>query len=91
METRALPARTIYCSFCGKSQSEVRHIVAGPTVYICDGCILLSLDILIEGGVMHPDDLHGRIGELRVPETDTESEDERANDNTPKTNILEKK
>jgi hypothetical protein len=33
--------RAPYCSFCGKSQYEVRRLVAGPTVFICDGCIEL--------------------------------------------------
>jgi ClpX C4-type zinc finger/Glyoxalase superfamily protein len=32
-------ARTLHCSFCGKSQYEVRRLIAGPTVFICDGCI----------------------------------------------------
>jgi hypothetical protein len=34
-------ARTLHCSFCGKSQYEVRRLIAGPTVFICDGCIEL--------------------------------------------------
>jgi ATP-dependent Clp protease ATP-binding subunit ClpX len=38
----------IYCSFCGKSQSEVRKLVAGPSVYICDECIDVCHDILNE-------------------------------------------
>jgi ATP-dependent Clp protease ATP-binding subunit ClpX len=32
---------TLYCSFCGKSQQEVRKLIAGPTVYICDECVEL--------------------------------------------------
>jgi hypothetical protein len=39
---------TLYCSFCGKSQHEVRKLVAGPTVYICDECINLCVDIVRE-------------------------------------------
>ena len=35
-----------YCSFCGKSQHEVRKLVAGPTAYICDECVDLSTDIV---------------------------------------------
>ena len=31
---------TLYCSFCGKSQHEVRKLIAGPTVFICDECIV---------------------------------------------------
>ena len=37
-----------YCSFCGKSQDEVRKLIAGPTVYICDECIDLCNDIIAE-------------------------------------------
>ncbi|MFN7038526.1 MAG: ATP-dependent Clp protease ATP-binding subunit ClpX [Alphaproteobacteria bacterium] len=39
---------TLYCSFCGKSQHEVRKLIAGPTVFICDECIELCLDIIKE-------------------------------------------
>jgi hypothetical protein len=42
------PAPTLSCSFCGKSQREVRKLVAGPTVHICDECIGLCNDILAE-------------------------------------------
>ncbi|MCL6119675.1 MAG: hypothetical protein M1584_01375, partial [Deltaproteobacteria bacterium] len=38
--------RELYCSFCGKSQDEVRKLVAGPSVYICDECISLCNDII---------------------------------------------
>jgi len=31
---------TLYCSFCGKSQHEVRKLIAGPTVFICDECVV---------------------------------------------------
>lgn len=39
---------TLYCSFCGKSQHEVRKLIAGPTVFICDECIELCTDIIQE-------------------------------------------
>src|SRR5215467_12698169 len=39
---------TLYCSFCGKSQHEVRKLIAGPTVFICDECIELCMDIVGE-------------------------------------------
>ena len=39
---------TLYCSFCGKSQHEVRKLIAGPTVFICDECIELCMDIIGE-------------------------------------------
>ena len=40
--------RLLYCSFCGKSQREVRKLIAGPSVYICNECVDLCNDILIE-------------------------------------------
>ena len=38
----------LYCSFCGKSQNEVRKVIAGPTVFICDECVELCMDIVGE-------------------------------------------
>jgi hypothetical protein len=46
----APPPKTLYCSFCGKSQHEVRKLIVGPTVFICDKCV----DICT--GVVEPDD-----------------------------------
>src|SRR5438128_3110547 len=40
--------QTLVCSFCGKSQKEVKKLIAGPTVYICDECIGLCNDIIAE-------------------------------------------
>ncbi|KLI64286.1 ATP-dependent Clp protease ATP-binding subunit ClpX [Aurantiacibacter marinus] len=59
---------TLYCSFCGKSQHEVRKLIAGPTVFICDECVELCNDIIREeaksglsgrkdGGVPTPQDI----------------------------------
>ncbi len=59
---------TLYCSFCGKSQHEVRKLIAGPTVFICDECVELCNDIIREetkgsiaskreGGVPSPQDI----------------------------------
>ena len=39
---------TLYCSFCGKSQHEVKKLIAGPTVFICDECVELCNDIIVE-------------------------------------------
>lgn len=51
---------TLYCSFCGKSQHEVRKLIAGPTVFICDECVELCQDIIREESksllVQHGDD-----------------------------------
>ncbi len=40
--------KLLYCSFCGKSQSEVRKLIAGPTAYVCDECVQLCYDIIKE-------------------------------------------
>ena len=40
--------RLLYCSFCGKSQHEVRKLIAGPSVFICDECVALCNDIIDE-------------------------------------------
>ena len=39
--------RLLYCSFCGKSQHEVRKLIAGPSVFICDECVELCNDIIL--------------------------------------------
>ncbi|MDP6954241.1 MAG: ATP-dependent Clp protease ATP-binding subunit ClpX [Alphaproteobacteria bacterium] len=46
--TGAESKNTLYCSFCGKSQHEVRKLIAGPTVFICDECVELCMDIIRE-------------------------------------------
>jgi ATP-dependent Clp protease ATP-binding subunit ClpX len=38
--------QVLCCSFCGKKQSEVKKLVAGPTVYICNECVLLCVDVI---------------------------------------------
>ena len=43
----------LYCSFCGKSQHEVRKLIAGPTVFICDECVELCMDIIKEDSKNH--------------------------------------
>jgi ATP-dependent Clp protease ATP-binding subunit ClpX len=40
--------KLLYCSFCGKSQHEVRKLIAGPNVFICDECVELCNDIIRE-------------------------------------------
>jgi hypothetical protein len=44
----------LFCSFCGKSQRQVRKLVAGPGVYICDECIELCVEIMVERGHAFP-------------------------------------
>ena len=45
--------KNLYCSFCGKSQHEVRKLIAGPTVFICDECVELCMDIIREEHKTH--------------------------------------
>jgi len=46
--TEKVNKNILYCSFCGKSQHEVRKLIAGPTVFICDECVELCMDIIKE-------------------------------------------
>jgi len=45
------PDTALYCSFCGKSQHEVRKLIAGPTVFICDECVELCNGIIRDGAM----------------------------------------
>jgi hypothetical protein len=47
------PNKTLYCSFCGKSQHEVRKLIAGPTVFICDECVELCNEIIENDEILH--------------------------------------
>jgi len=55
MATKAEGEKLLYCSFCGKSQHEVRKLIAGPSVFICDECVDLCNDIIRE-------EIHGEDG-----------------------------
>ncbi len=67
---------TLYCSFCGKSQHEVRKLIAGPTVFICDECVELCMDIIREenktqlvktkDGVPTPRDIKGVLDDYVI-------------------------
>ena len=48
IENKSSDGKILYCSFCGKSQHEVRKLIAGPSVYICDECVELCNDIIRE-------------------------------------------
>jgi ATP-dependent Clp protease ATP-binding subunit ClpX len=56
----------LFCSFCGKSQSEVRKLIAGPAVYICDECIDLCKDIIAEE--YEKEDRHNKGSEVPKPQ-----------------------
>ncbi|MBN2720116.1 MAG: ATP-dependent Clp protease ATP-binding subunit ClpX, partial [Proteobacteria bacterium] len=47
-DTRNKDGNILRCSFCGKTQDEVRKLIAGPTVYICNECVDLCTDIIAE-------------------------------------------
>lgn len=49
--------KSLYCSFCGKSQNEVKKLIAGPTVFICDECVALCLGIIYEEDKELPEDI----------------------------------
>jgi ATP-dependent Clp protease ATP-binding subunit ClpX len=57
--------KLLFCSFCGKNQNEVRRLIAGPSVYICDECVDLCNDIISEE-TQAPDDQES-TGSLPVP------------------------
>ncbi len=57
--------KLLYCSFCGKSQQEVRKLIAGPSVYICDECVDLCNDIITDELQDKTSSFHG--GELPKP------------------------
>ena len=53
--------KLLYCSFCGKSQHEVRKLIAGPSVFVCDECVDLCNDIIREEIQEKSDDSEQRI------------------------------
>ncbi len=67
-------AKLLYCSFCGKSQHEVRKLIAGPSVFICDECVELCNDIIREE--VQESSKGGETAKLPRPEEINESLDE---------------
>src|SRR5438034_7962749 len=63
MATKRDHGGSLVCSFCGKSQKEVKKLIAGPTVYICDECIGLCNDIIAE----EIDKEEARDQKVRIP------------------------
>ena len=57
---------TLYCSFCGKSQHEVKKLIAGPTVFICDECVELCMDIIKEENKSNNQKLNGIPSPLEI-------------------------
>jgi ATP-dependent Clp protease ATP-binding subunit ClpX len=67
--------KLLYCSFCGKSQHEVRKLIAGPSVFICDECVDLCNDIIREEVRSNPDNKDG-VSDLPSPQQICHSLDE---------------
>jgi ATP-dependent Clp protease ATP-binding subunit ClpX len=65
-EKKASSEKTLYCSFCGKSQHEVKKLIAGPSVFICDECIDLCIEI-IRDELPGADDARKERGDLPTP------------------------
>ena len=75
-ENKSSDGKILYCSFCGKSQHEVRKLIAGPSVYICDECVELCNDIIREeldevGATDHeqlptPKDIHAFLDDFVI-------------------------
>jgi ATP-dependent Clp protease ATP-binding subunit ClpX len=57
---------TLFCSFCGKSQHEVKKLIAGPAVFICDECVELCIDVMSED--LRPKVIDHENGEISSPE-----------------------
>ena len=51
--------RDLFCSFCGKSSEEVRKLIAGPTVFICNECVEMCVDVIAEGDAPASTDSRG--------------------------------
>ena len=77
MAKRGQDSSNLCCSFCGKSQKEVRKLIAGPTVYICDECIELCNDIIADeydredyytsrGSIPKPQEIKGHLDEYVI-------------------------
>ena len=67
MTTEVTDEKLLYCSFCGKSQHEVKKLIAGPSVFICDECIDLCNDIIKEE-IKHSDGLKSTDTSLPTPQ-----------------------
>ena len=65
--TREDEEKTVCCSFCGKHQDQVRRIIAGPNVFICNECVELCMGILEANQDLGPIDLEERTNSLPTP------------------------
>jgi ATP-dependent Clp protease ATP-binding subunit ClpX len=63
--------KVLYCSFCGKSQHEVKKLIAGPSVFICDECIELCNDIIRDEAPAETGGQGGQVGPAGAAEIKT--------------------
>ncbi len=70
-KTPAEQAPKLQCSFCKKTQDEVRKLIAGPTVYICDECVQVCVDILAHERVKADEQTTGGVGASPGPQPKT--------------------
>jgi ATP-dependent Clp protease ATP-binding subunit ClpX len=67
MPTKIDDKKNLKCSFCHKAQEQVRKLIAGPSVFICNECIDLCIDILEESGVYDEDVFPGEYLDFDLP------------------------
>lgn len=66
---------TLYCSFCGKPQAEVRVLIAGPTIFICNECVCLCFDICLRDGHISVSDVLNAVEQHKKNQNSTHVKD----------------
>ena len=74
MNNKVEEGKLLYCSFCGKNQNEVKKLIAGPSVYVCNECVDLCNDIIREEDEVKDDEVSG--SNLMIPEKIRETLDD---------------
>ena len=74
MNNKVEEGKLLYCSFCGKNQNEVKKLIAGPSVYVCNECVDLCNDIIREEDEVKDEEVSG--SNLMIPEKIRETLDD---------------